>query len=113
LQRSRHQARRITPDITSPGTRKREAAKFPYAQYPSARTTFEIFNLMNKTISLALLVVGAILIIYGINANDSTASGFHRFFTGNPTDKTMWLLIGGAVAAAIGAGGLFRGSRTP
>lgn len=67
---------------------------------------------MNKSISLALLVGGAILIGYGVIANDSTASGFSRFFTGNPTDQTMWLLIGGAVAAVVGLAGLMRGSKT-
>ena len=41
---------------------------------------------MNKPISLALLVGGIILIIYGVAASDSTASGISRFFTGNPTD---------------------------
>jgi len=68
---------------------------------------------MNKPISLALLVGGIVLIVCGMNASDSTASGFSRFFTGNPTDKTMWLLIGGAVAAIAGAAGLFRGSKAP
>lgn len=68
---------------------------------------------MNKTISLALLIGGIILIIYGVSASDSLGSGFSRFFTGSPTDKTMWLLIGGAVAAIIGASGLFSGSKTP
>jgi len=68
---------------------------------------------MNKPISLALLVGGIILIVYGIAANDSTASGFSRFFTGNPTDKTMWLLIGGAIATAVGASGLAFGSKAP
>jgi hypothetical protein len=67
---------------------------------------------MNKPISLALLVGGIILIIYGISANDSTASGFSRFFTGNPTDKTMWLLIGGAVATVAGFFGVIRGSKS-
>ena len=67
---------------------------------------------MNKSISLALLVGGIILIIYGVSANDSTASGFSRFFTGNPTDKTMWLMIGGAVGAAVGAVGFLRSSKT-
>ena len=67
---------------------------------------------MNRPIALALLVGGIILIIYGISANDSTASGFSRFFTGNPTDKTMWLLIGGAVAAVAGVAGLLRGSKS-
>jgi hypothetical protein len=67
---------------------------------------------MNKSISLALLVGGIILLVYGVIANDSTASGFSRFFTGNPTDKTMWLLIGGAVATVVGVAGLLRGSKT-
>lgn len=67
---------------------------------------------MNKPISLALLVGGIILIIYGVSASDSTASGLSRFFTGNPTDQTMWLLVGGIVAAIAGAAGLFRGSKT-
>jgi hypothetical protein len=67
---------------------------------------------MNKAISLALLVGGIVLIIYGISANDSTASGFSRFFTGNPTDKTMWLLIGGIVAAVAGLAGMLRSSKT-
>ena len=68
---------------------------------------------MNKAISLALLVGGIVLIVYGISASDSISSSFTRFFTGSPTDKTMWLLIGGIVAAAVGLFGLFRGSKSP
>jgi hypothetical protein len=67
---------------------------------------------MNRIISLALLAGGIVLIIYGINASNSTGSDFSRFFTGNPTDRTIWFLIGGIVAAAIGAGGLLRGSKS-
>lgn len=66
---------------------------------------------MNKIISLVLLAVGVALIVYGINASNSIGSDFSRLFTGSPTDKSIWLLIGGIVVAAIGAGGLFRGSR--
>jgi hypothetical protein len=66
---------------------------------------------MNKTISLALLIVGIILLIAGVAASDSAASGISRFFTGNPTDKTMWLMIGGLAGVVIGGGGLMRGSR--
>jgi hypothetical protein len=68
---------------------------------------------MNKAISLALLVGGVILIIYGVAASNSNASGVSRFFTGNPTDKTMWLLIGGAVATVVGTFGFLRGSKAP
>ena len=67
---------------------------------------------MNKIISLALVAGGIVLIIYGISASDSIGSGFSRFFTGSPTDKTLWLLIGGIVAVAAGVGGLFRGSKS-
>ncbi len=67
---------------------------------------------MNKILSLALLVGGIILIVYGLNASDSVGSSFSRMFTGSPTDKTIWLLVGGIVAAAVGAGGLIRGTKS-
>ena len=57
---------------------------------------------MNKIVSLALLVGGVVLMIYGINATNSFGSDVSRFFTGSPTDKAIWMLIGGTVAAAIG-----------
>lgn len=66
---------------------------------------------MNKLISLILLVGGIVLIVYGLKASDSIGSSFSRLFTGSPTDKTVWLLIGGFVAAIVGAAGLFRGSK--
>ena len=67
---------------------------------------------MNKPISLALLVGGIVLIVYGVSASESLGSDFSRFFTGSPTDKTIWLLIGGIVAAAVGLSGLARGGKS-
>jgi hypothetical protein len=67
---------------------------------------------MNRVLSLVLLAGGGILIIYGISASDSISSSFSRFFTGSPTDKTMWLLIGGVVAALVGLVGLLRPSKS-
>jgi len=64
---------------------------------------------MNKPASIVLLVVGLILIGFGIQANHSLGSGVSRFFTGAPTDKTLWLLLGGAAAAVAGFVGLSRG----
>jgi hypothetical protein len=61
---------------------------------------------MNKALSFALLVGGILALGYGITASNSLGSGFSRLFTGAPTDKAIWLLLGGGVAAAIGAGGL-------
>jgi hypothetical protein len=66
---------------------------------------------MNKIASLVLLVGGIVLIVYGINASDSLGSDVSRFFTGSPTDKTIWLLLGGLVAASVGAAGLLRGAK--
>jgi amino acid permease len=63
---------------------------------------------MNKPLSLALFAGGIILIIYGVSASNSTASGLSRIFSGNPTDRTMWLLIGGVAAAIVGLVGLLR-----
>jgi hypothetical protein len=66
---------------------------------------------MTKIFSLALLIGGIVLIVYGINASESISSDFSRLFTGSPTDRTVWLLIGGIAAVAVGAGGLLRDAR--
>lgn len=63
---------------------------------------------MNKAAGLALLVVGIVLIIFGINASDSFGSEVKRFFTGTPTDKSMWLLLGGIAATTVGVVTIFR-----
>lgn len=66
---------------------------------------------MNKIVSLALLIGGVVLIIAGINASNSFSSDVSRFFTGSPTDKSIWMLIGGTVAAIIGLTGTLRGTK--
>jgi hypothetical protein len=64
---------------------------------------------MNKLVFLATLAVGIVLVIYGVAASDSFGSDVSRFFTGSPTDKTIWLMIGGIVAVVVGLVGLLRG----
>lgn len=66
---------------------------------------------MNKAFAIALLVGGVILLVLGFNATNSFSSDVNRFFTGNPTDKAMWMLIGGAVAAVVGLTMTLRGSK--
>ena len=63
---------------------------------------------MNKLASIVLLVGGIVLMIIGINATNSFSSDVSKFFTGSPTDKAIWMLIGGAVAAVIGLVGILR-----
>jgi hypothetical protein len=65
--------------------------------------------MMNKAVMLVILVVGIVLVIYGVSASESFSSDLSRFFTGSPTDKTIWLMIGGIVAIGIGIAGLLRG----
>lgn len=64
---------------------------------------------MNRIVSLALLIGGVVLMVIGINATNSFSSDVSRFFTGSPTDKAIWMLIGGTVAAVIGLVSTFRG----
>ncbi len=66
---------------------------------------------MNKSISIALLVVGVVLTVWGISASDSVGSGVSRFFTGAPTDKTVWLLVSGILVGIVGLFGVVRGVR--
>ena len=61
---------------------------------------------MNKSIPVAFLVIGVILLVFGVNAYHSASSNVSRFFTGAPTDKALWLLIGGVVAGIVGFFGL-------
>jgi hypothetical protein len=56
----------------------------------------------SQIISVAAAVGGIALIILGLNAVDSFSSDISRFFTGNPTDKSLWMLIGGSILLAFG-----------
>ncbi|MGZ4964709.1 MAG: DUF3185 family protein [Limisphaerales bacterium] len=66
---------------------------------------------MNKLLSLAILAGGITLMIVGINATNSFSSDVSRFFTGSPTDKAVWMLIGGIVATLIGITTLMRNAK--
>ncbi len=63
---------------------------------------------MNKGVALALLGGGIVLIIFGVSAAQSFSSDLARFFTGTPTDKAIWMLVGGVVVSAVGVVGLAR-----
>ncbi len=51
---------------------------------------------------IVLLVIGLILLIYGITASRSLGSEISEFFTGTPTSTAVWLMIGGAVGLVLG-----------
>jgi uncharacterized membrane protein YidH (DUF202 family) len=66
---------------------------------------------MTKSISVALLAGGILLLIFGINAYNSSSSDISRFFTGSATDKSIWMLVGGVIVTVLGLVGLLRGSK--
>lgn len=66
---------------------------------------------MNKAIGLALLAGGIALIVYGIDASNSASSSIARTVSGTPTNKTLWLLIGGIAASICGAVLTFKPAR--
>jgi multisubunit Na+/H+ antiporter MnhB subunit len=68
---------------------------------------------MTNVVGLVVFAAGIVLLILGFNASHSFSSDVSRFFTGNPTDKSIWFLIGGAVAVVAGLVLAIRGARRP
>jgi Protein of unknown function (DUF3185) len=66
---------------------------------------------MQSIIGIALLVVGVVLIIFGMQASASVGSRLSELFTGAPSDRTIWLLVAGVAAAIVGVGLLLAGRR--
>jgi uncharacterized protein DUF3185 len=65
----------------------------------------------NKIIAIVLLVVGGLLLYFGINATDAPLEEARETITGDYSDQTMLYLIGGAAAAIAGVAMLLRSAR--
>jgi hypothetical protein len=57
---------------------------------------------MNSALGVALLVAGAFLLVMGFNASQAPVEDVTRFFTGNFTDRTVWMLVAGAGSMVAG-----------
>jgi LPXTG-motif cell wall-anchored protein len=66
---------------------------------------------MNNIAGLAVLALGIVLLIFGFNESHSFSSDVSKTFTGNPTNHSMWLIVGGAVAVIAGIGLSLTGRR--
>jgi hypothetical protein len=53
-------------------------------------------------IGLALFALGVVLLIFGFSESHSFNSDVSRFFTGNPSDRSMWFIGGESVAVIAG-----------
>jgi hypothetical protein len=62
---------------------------------------------MPKITSIALLIVGIILLVYGINASNSVSSSLTQAVNGAPTNKTIWLIALGVIGIISGGVGIF------
>jgi hypothetical protein len=67
---------------------------------------------MNKrVIGIVLLVVGAVLLFFGLQATDAPLEQVRETVTGDYSDQTMLYLIGGAAAAVGGLALLLIGGK--
>jgi Protein of unknown function (DUF3185) len=66
---------------------------------------------MRPILAIGLIVIGIALLIFGIGANDSFQSSMTKLFSGVPSERAQWLLIGGAVAIVVGSVLAIRRSR--
>jgi hypothetical protein len=65
---------------------------------------------MPKITSVALLVVGLILLVYGLSASNSVSSSVSQAVSGSPSNKTIWLIALGVLGIVSGGIGVFRRS---
>jgi LPXTG-motif cell wall-anchored protein len=66
---------------------------------------------MQSVVGIAFLVIGVVLIIFGMQASASVGSRLSELFTGAPSDRTIWLVVAGVAAAILGLGLLLVGRR--
>jgi len=57
---------------------------------------------MNNIFGLAIFAVGIVLLIFGFNESQSFASDVSRVVTGNPSDRSIWMIVGGSLAVVGG-----------
>ena len=55
-----------------------------------------------RIFGIVLLVVGVILLIFGMNASHSVTDRVSNTFTGRFTEGTTWYILGGIALALVG-----------
>lgn len=61
---------------------------------------------MIRMISVALIACGVALLYFGGQSFHSLANDVSRVVTGAPTNKTIWLIVGGVASTLAGLIGL-------
>jgi hypothetical protein len=65
----------------------------------------------NRILGLALLVVGLVILVFGLQATESFGDAVTMGLTGRHTDRTTWYLVGGSFVTIVGVGMTFFGPR--
>ncbi len=65
-------------------------------------TTMESVVRNTQILGVAVLVIGAILLAFGFHAANAPVEQLSDTFLGRYTNETMWMLLGGGVAAVCG-----------
>ena len=63
-----------------------------------------------RILGMALLAVGIVLLVIGMNSSHSFADQMSNTFTGRFTDNTQWYIVGGIVLGVIGLSMTFIGT---
>ena len=61
---------------------------------------------MKNSLSIALLVAGLLLLVWGVSSWNSVSSELSDLFTGAPTRKAIVLLVLGLVLGIVGMRGM-------
>ena len=64
---------------------------------------------IHKSSGIALMIIGAILLMAGSGSPALFVSAVSQFFSGSPIDRSMVLLADGGVATVLGFASLFEG----
>ncbi len=62
---------------------------------------------MNRIAGVALLLVGIALLGWGLSASHSLGPSISELLADAPSEKSLFLVLGGGLLTAIGAGTLF------
>ncbi|MBK7405694.1 MAG: DUF3185 family protein [Phycisphaerales bacterium] len=56
-----------------------------------------------RLVGILVLAGGIVLLVMGLRGLNSFGSQVSEFFTGSPTDRAVWLTIGGILAILAGS----------
>jgi hypothetical protein len=57
---------------------------------------------MSRPLGIGLLIVGVLLLYWGIDASNSFSSEVNELLTDSPSDRSMWLMGAGIVLGIVG-----------